>query len=96
VLGQVVEENLRQLCVFKLATDKKQPWLWWEYAANYAEECTMANGKFGDESCIHDQLQSIGVSTEEINSCMGNINADSDSDMLEVSPVTSTQAQSRE
>eukprot|EP00884_Botryococcus_braunii_P018971 jgi/Botrbrau1/5758/Bobra.0134s0028.3 len=80
---QVVEENLRQLCVFKLATDKKQPWLWWEYAANYAEECTMANGKFGDESCIHDQLQSIGLSTDDVNSCMGNINADSDSDILE-------------
>jgi len=45
-----VEENKRQLCVFKIATDKKQPWLWWDYAAGFAEECTMQNGRFADRS----------------------------------------------
>lgn len=44
----------------------------------------MANGKFGDESCISDQLRSVGLSTDEVNSCMGDIAADSDSDLLEV------------
>lgn len=45
---QVVEENKRQLCVYKIASDKKEPWKWWTYAADFAEHCTMKNGRFAD------------------------------------------------
>lgn len=44
----------------------------------------MANGKFADESCISDQLRSVGLSVDEVNTCMGDNAADSDSDLLEV------------
>ncbi len=50
---QVVEENKRQLCVYKLASDKKEPWKWWTYAANFAEHCTMQNGRFADRCQLY-------------------------------------------
>jgi hypothetical protein len=81
---QVVEENLRQLCVFKLVTEKKQPWLWWQYAANYAEECTMANGKFGDAECVRDQLKGVSVDEDDVKTCMGALDADQDNELMEV------------
>jgi hypothetical protein len=55
----VVEENKRQLCVFKLLSDKKAAPKWWDYAAGFAAECTMANGRFGDAACIKTLLDLV-------------------------------------
>ena len=32
---QVVLEDKRQLCVFQQASQHKEPWLWWRFAASY-------------------------------------------------------------
>ncbi len=45
----VVEENLRQLCVFKLANASGQSWLWWDYATRFADQCAMDTSKYGKE-----------------------------------------------
>lgn len=45
----VVEENLRQLCVFKLANASGQSWLWWDYATRFADQCAMDTAKYGKE-----------------------------------------------
>ena len=34
-----VQENLRQLCVFKLANESGQPWQWWTYVTKFAGVC---------------------------------------------------------
>lgn len=44
------QENLRQLCVFRLASDAGKPWMWWDYVTRFGEECTMA-GKTYNEAC---------------------------------------------
>lgn len=51
-----MEENKRQLCVFKIASDSKEPWKWWDYAAGFAEQCTMQNGRFADR-CSTDPMR---------------------------------------
>ena len=44
-----VQENLRQLCVFKLASEAGQSYRWWEYVTKFGEECTMAGKKYNSE-----------------------------------------------
>ena len=45
-----MQENLRQLCVFKLANDSGQPWFWWDYVTRFGDQCSM-DDKTYDEAC---------------------------------------------
>lgn len=45
----VIEENLRQLCVFKLANASGQSWVWWDYVTRFADQCGMQEGKYGKD-----------------------------------------------
>ena len=46
----VVQENLRQLCVFQLANQSGQSYRWWEYVTKFGQECTMAGNQY-NEAC---------------------------------------------
>lgn len=81
---QVVEENKRQMCIYKLAKERHEPWLWWTFAAGYSLRCTMANGKFGDAACAETETRAIGLDTSAVASCMGDSNADAEHDLLQV------------
>lgn len=81
---QVVEENKRQLCVHSLLSDKKEAWKWWDYAAGFAAECTMADGRFADRSCIRAQLEKAGLEEAAVDTCMGDSTADATHDLLQV------------
>ena len=39
--ADIVQENLRQLCVHHVAEEMAQPWLWWDYASIFAERCAI-------------------------------------------------------
>ena len=86
-LRQVVIENKRQLCIAKLAADKREPWLWWQFAAGYSEHCTMANGKFGDAACAEVQTRALNLDPGAVSTCMGNSEADTEHPQLQVRPV---------
>ena len=43
------QENLRQLCVFKLANQSGQPWQWWDYVTRFADECKMSEKNYNEE-----------------------------------------------
>ena len=80
----MVEENKRQLCVFSLLSDTGDAWKWWDYAAGFAAECTMANGRFADRSCIRAQLEKAGLTESAVDTCMGDSTADATHDLLQV------------
>ena len=44
-----VQENLRQLCVFKLANESGQSYRWWEYVTKFGEECTINHNQYNEE-----------------------------------------------
>lgn len=44
-----LQENLRELCVFKLANDSGRPWLWWDYVTRFAQQCDMESKAYGQE-----------------------------------------------
>ena len=53
------QENLRQLCVFKLANESGQPWQWWDYVTRFADECKMSEKNYNEE-CAEKVRQAAG------------------------------------
>jgi hypothetical protein len=55
---QVVTENLRQLCVFRVATKQKRPWVWWDYVTDFQIRCPMKEKKYGP-TCAEQVITSL-------------------------------------
>ncbi|CAL0300377.1 unnamed protein product [Lupinus luteus] len=77
----VVVENLRQLCVFKVANETKKPWVWWDYVTDFQIRCPMKEKKYNKE-CADAVINSLGLDLKKIERCMGDPNADSENLVL--------------
>ena len=55
----VVIENLRQLCVFKVANETKKPWVWWDYVTDFQIRCPMKEKKY-NKKCADAVIESLG------------------------------------
>ena len=84
MLLQVVMEDKRQLCVFQQAAQRKEPWLWWRYAAAFSGACTMANGRFASPDCAEGVLRTLGLDVGTVAACMGDSEANEDHPLLQV------------
>jgi hypothetical protein len=54
----VVVENLRQLCVHRVANARNRPWVWWDYVADYHLRCSMKESKY-TKRCAEDVVRSL-------------------------------------
>ncbi|GAB4818464.1 hypothetical protein N2152v2_005510 [Parachlorella kessleri] len=84
--ADVVQENLRELCVFKLANASGRPFEWWDYVTRFAEQCQMDEKKYGQEcgEKVFEQLNSDGWSSlDALRQCIGDQNEDSDHPIME-------------
>ncbi|KAL0454310.1 UNVERIFIED_CONTAM: Vacuolar-sorting receptor 3 [Sesamum latifolium] len=77
----VVLENLRQLCVFRVANETKKPWIWWDYVTDFQIRCPMKEKKYNKE-CADGVIKSLGLDLKKIEKCMGDPDADSDNPVL--------------
>ena len=84
--ADIVAENLRQLCVFKLANATTKPWLWWDYVTRFGESCTMASKKYGPD-CAEKVFSDVGgtdwSSLDALRACVGNVGRDEPNAMLD-------------
>ena len=85
--ADIVAENLRQLCVFKLAAAAGRPWVWWDYVTRFGEECTMAAGQYGP-ACAERIFGAVGGgkdwgSLADLHACVGDVRADADNALME-------------
>ncbi|XP_074324402.1 vacuolar-sorting receptor 2-like [Apium graveolens] len=55
----VLNQNLLQACVFKVANESRRPWLWWNYVAKFTIHCPMKDNKYTKE-CADKVMQSLG------------------------------------
>lgn len=55
----VVLENLRQLCVFRVANETKKPWVWWDYVTDFQIRCPMKEKKY-NKDCAENVIKSLG------------------------------------
>ncbi|XP_042010866.1 vacuolar-sorting receptor 3-like [Salvia splendens] len=77
----VVLENLRQLCVFRVANETRKPWIWWDYVTDFHIRCPMKEKKYGKE-CAEEVIKSLGLDLSKIETCMGDPDADADNPVL--------------
>lgn len=77
----VVVQNLRQACFFKVANESGKPWLWWDYVTDFAIRCPMKEKKYTKE-CADQVIKSLGVDLKKIDECIGNPEADVDNPVL--------------
>ncbi|KAF3781160.1 Vacuolar-sorting receptor 3 [Nymphaea thermarum] len=77
----VVIENLRQLCVFKVVSESKRPWIWWDYVTDFQIRCPMKENKYNKE-CADAVIKSLGLDHKKIEDCMGDPDADTENPVL--------------
>ncbi|XAR72961.1 hypothetical protein NMG60_11019778 [Bertholletia excelsa] len=77
----VVIENLRQLCVFKVANETNKPWVWWDYVTDFQIRCPMKEKKYNKE-CADAVIKSLELDAKKIEKCMGDADADADNPLL--------------
>lgn len=78
----VVKENLRQLCVHKVARETLQrPWLWWDYVTDFQIRCPMKEKKYNEE-CAEQVIKALGLDVKKVQDCVGDTEADSENAIL--------------
>ncbi|ESQ52104.1 hypothetical protein EUTSA_v10016381mg [Eutrema salsugineum] len=77
----VVYENLRQLCVHRVAKEKNSSWVWWDYVTDFNIRCSMKEKKYSKE-CADTVVESLGLSLEKIKKCIGDPDADVENEVL--------------
>ncbi|XP_039126895.1 vacuolar-sorting receptor 6-like [Dioscorea cayenensis subsp. rotundata] len=77
----VVFENLRQLCVHRVANESNIPWLWWDFVTDFHVRCSMKKKRYSKE-CAEEVVQSLGLPLEKVKECMGDPEADVENRVL--------------
>lgn len=79
----VVMENLRQLCVHRVANETNRSWMWWDYVSDFHIRCSMMRKRYSKE-CAEEVMKSLGLPVEKINKCMGDPEADTENQVLKI------------
>ncbi|XP_042028630.1 vacuolar-sorting receptor 6-like isoform X2 [Salvia splendens] len=79
----VVLENLRQLCVHRVANQTNRSWIWWDYVSDFHIRCSMKHNRYSKD-CAEEVMKSLGISVEKINKCMGDPEADTENEVLKI------------
>jgi len=85
----VVEENLRELCVWDQAVAKNKTGLWWDYVSAFANAChpgSVPTAEKFNPSCSENAQRSVGLDPVKTNACVrdswkGDINAKLDKEI---------------
>lgn len=66
----VVVENLRQLCVWRLGNETGNPGVWWEYVTDFKARCKMADKNYNAE-CAEKVIAALGLEVRKVRDCVG-------------------------
>ncbi|XP_052174266.1 vacuolar-sorting receptor 1-like [Diospyros lotus] len=77
----VVVENLRQACLFKVANESGKPWLWWDYVTDFAIRCPMKEHKY-NKDCANEIIKSLGMDVKKVDECIGDTDEDVENPVL--------------
>ncbi|PKI70952.1 hypothetical protein CRG98_008685 [Punica granatum] len=77
----VVFENLRQLCVHRVANESNRSRVWWDYVTDFHIRCSMKEKRYSKD-CAEDVMRSLDLPIEKIKKCMGDPEADTENEVL--------------
>lgn len=78
----VVEQNLRQLCVFEWGKANNKPWVWWNYVTENGRRCSMGAGQYS-RGCLMTVERDQQIDTAAIDRCVGNPSSDAVNPLLD-------------
>ncbi|KAF2564420.1 hypothetical protein F2Q70_00013948 [Brassica cretica] len=55
----VIIQNLRQACFFRVMNESGKPWIWWDYVTDFAIRCPMKHEKY-NKQCADQVIRSLG------------------------------------
>ncbi|KAH7840962.1 hypothetical protein Vadar_023916 [Vaccinium darrowii] len=88
----VVFENLRHICVHRVANESNRSWVWWDYVTDFHVRCSM-KAKNYHKACAEDVMKSLGLNIhlgppdlpmDKIKKCMGDPEADVENEVLKM------------
>ncbi|KAF3551334.1 hypothetical protein DY000_02001827 [Brassica cretica] len=59
----VIVQNLRQACFFRVMNESGKPWLWWDYVTDFAIRCPMKDEKYNTQ-CADQVIRSLAYLAE--------------------------------
>ncbi|CAN8254675.1 unnamed protein product [Cochlearia groenlandica] len=77
----VVVQNLRQACVYRVMNETGKPWIWWDYVTDFAIRCPMKDKKYTKE-CADGIIKSLGIDLKKVDKCIGDPEADVENPIL--------------
>ncbi|XP_077253450.1 vacuolar-sorting receptor 6-like [Tasmannia lanceolata] len=77
----VVVENLRQICVHKVASESNRSWVWWDFVTDFHIRCSMKKKKYSKE-CAEEVVMLLDLPLEKVKQCMGDPDADVENQVL--------------
>lgn len=77
----VVVQNLRKACVYRVMNDTGKPWVWWDYVTDFAIRCPMKEKKYTKE-CADGIIKSLGIDLKKVDKCIGDPEADVENPVL--------------
>ncbi|XP_010426913.1 PREDICTED: vacuolar-sorting receptor 1 [Camelina sativa] len=77
----VVVQNLRQACVYRVVNETGKPWIWWDYVTDFAIRCPMKEKKYTKE-CADGIIKSLGIDLKKVDKCIGDPEADVENPVL--------------
>ncbi|KAG6476168.1 vacuolar-sorting receptor 6-like [Zingiber officinale] len=77
----ILVENLRQICVHRVANETGRPWVWWDYVTDFSIRCSMKEKKY-TKHCAERVVTSLGLSLDNVLKCMGNTEDDVENEVL--------------
>ncbi|KAF2588976.1 hypothetical protein F2Q70_00040803 [Brassica cretica] len=77
----VVVQNLRQACVYRVLNETGKPWVWWDYVTDFAIRCPMKDKKYTKE-CADEIIKSLDIDLKKVDKCIGDPEADVENPIL--------------
>ncbi|CAA7019160.1 unnamed protein product [Microthlaspi erraticum] len=77
----VVVQNLRQACVYRVLNETGKPWVWWDYVTDFAIRCPMKEKKYTKE-CADQIIKSLDIDLKKVDKCIGDPDADVENPIL--------------
>ncbi|KAG2329157.1 hypothetical protein Bca52824_000337 [Brassica carinata] len=77
----VVVQNLRQACVYRVLNETGKPWVWWDYVTDFAIRCPMKDKKYTKE-CADEIIKSLDIDLKKVDKCIGDPDADVENSIL--------------
>ncbi|KAJ0241623.1 Vacuolar-sorting receptor 1 [Hirschfeldia incana] len=77
----VVVQNLRQACVYRVLNETGKPWVWWDYVTDFAIRCPMKDKKYTKE-CADEIIKSLDIDLKKVDKCIGDPDADVENPIL--------------